>query len=179
MRPPWLRLSLASVVVALLLPSASAAAAERWASPASTKTSGLCPAVDPCALDHAITGAASGDEVIVSPGTYAVAKPLLSFVPITLRGVAGAARPRLVGASSLKGSVLSFKAGGALRRLALEASSNDHDALTMEGGSAEDLLLVAAGGDGAKIVGSPAGTLLRDSVVRTDGTRAGTAALKL
>jgi hypothetical protein len=179
MCPPWLRLVLASVVVALLLPSASAAAAERWASPTSTKTSGLCPAVDPCELAHATTGAASGDDVIVSPGTYAVAKPLSPLVPITLRGLAGAARPRLVGASNLKGSVLTFKAGGALRRLALEAASHDHDALTLEGGSAEDLLLVAAGGDGAKIVGSPAGTLLRDSVVRTDGTRAGTAALKL
>jgi hypothetical protein len=174
-----LRLLLSSVVVAVLLPSATAAGAERWASPASTRTSGACPASDPCTLHQAVAGAAAGDEVIASPGTYTVDKSLEPKVPITLKGLAGSPRPRLVGASNLSASVLIFKTGGVLRRLAVEATSAGRDALTMEGGQAEDLLLASDTGDGAKIVATPAGTLLRDSVVRTNGAGAGTAALKL
>jgi hypothetical protein len=75
--------------------------------------------------------------------------------------------------------VLTFKEGGVLRRLAVEATAMGRDALTMQGGLAEDLLVLSAAGDGAKIVGSPSATLLRDSVVRTNGVTAGLAALKL
>ena len=173
------RLFLSFVVLAVLLPSASAPAAERWASPTSTKSSGTCAAADPCSLRQAVAGAAAGDEVIVSPGTYTVGSRLEPLVPITLRGVAGSPRPRLVGGSNLSASVLTFKAGGVLRHLAVEATSPGRDALTMQGGLAEDLLLVSATGDGAKLVGSPPGTLLRDSVVRTTGAAEGLAALKL
>jgi hypothetical protein len=179
MRLSRLRLFLSFVVLAVLLPSASAPAAERWASPTGTKSSGTCPAADPCSLGQAVAGAAAGDEVIVSPGTYTVGSRLEPLVPITLRGVAGSPRPRLVGGSNLSGSVLTFKAGGVLRRLAVQATSPGRDALTMQGGLAEDLLLVSATGDGAKIVGAPSGTLLRDSVVRTNGDAEGLAALKL
>ena len=178
MRVSRLRTFLPAAGAVLLLMPASASAAQRWASPTSTKTSGACPATDPCTLDQAVAGAALGDEVVVSSGTYTVASPLEPAVPVTLRGVAGSRRPRLVGASTLGASVLTFKAG-TLRRLAVEATSEGRDALTMHGGLGEDLLLFSRTGDGAKIVGSPSGTLLRDSVVRTDSTVAGNAALKL
>ena len=178
MRVPRLGVFLPAAAALLLVPS-SAPAAQRWASPTSTNTSGACHAADPCRLDHAIGAAAAGDEVIVSPGTYAVGTRLEALVPITLHGVAGSPRPRLVGTSGLSSSVLTSKAGGVLRRLAIEATAAGREALNMQGGRAEDLLLVSATGDGAKIVSAQAGTLLRDSVVRTMGKATGTAALKL
>ena len=49
----------------------------------------------------------------------------------------------------------------------------------MQGGLAEDVILVSDFGDGAKLVGSPAGTVLRDSVVRTGAAGSAAAALKL
>jgi hypothetical protein len=179
MRVSRLRALLPGAVAALLLVPSSAPAAQRWASPTSTSTSGACHAAAPCKLDHAIGGAAAGDEIIVSPGTYVVGSRLEALVPITLQGLAGSSRPRLVGTSGLSSPVLNLKAGGTLRRLAIEATSAGREALTMQGGRAEDLLLVSASGDGAKLVSAQAGTLLRDSVVRTSGTAAGTAALKL
>lgn len=174
-----LRCALPLATVAALLVPSGATAAERWASPTGSAVPGACPASAPCKLEHAVSGAAAGDEVIVSPGTYAVGGELSSPAAITLRGQAGASRPRLIGASNLSGSVLSFKAGGTVRRLAIEATAEGGDALTLQGGRAENLLLVSAAGDGAKVVGSAGGTLLRDSVVRTDATGTGSAALKL
>ena len=43
----------------------------------------------------------------------------------------------------------------------------------MQGGVAEDVVLSSVSGDGAKLVGSPAGTVLRDAVVRTDAGERG------
>jgi hypothetical protein len=85
----------------------------------------------------------------------------------------------LFGAADLTRSVLTFKSGGSIRHLEIRSAAPGQDALTMQGGVAEDVVLSSAGGDGAKIVGSPAGTVLRDAVVRTDAATSGSAALKL
>lgn len=77
------------------------------------------------------------------------------------------------------GTTLSFKAGGTVRHLAIEASGALNDALTLQRGVAEGLLLTSTGGDGAKVVGDAAvTTVLRDSVVRTTAPGTGTAAIK-
>jgi hypothetical protein len=167
------------IVLAGVLSPAPAGAAERWASAAGTRTSGPCLAVDPCRLEEAISGAVDGDEVILSPGAYDITGPLAPAARITLRGEAGKPRPTLTGTASLTASVLSFKTGGTLRHLALQATAAGQDALTMQGGLAEDVVLLSATGDGAKVVGSAAGTVLRDSVVRTDAAATGLAGLKL
>jgi hypothetical protein len=176
--PARLLVVLATIAGSLLVPQ-TAPAAQRWASPTSTVTSGACLATSPCRIDHAVNAAASGDEVIVAPGTYTVGSVLLPTVPITLRGEAGRPRPQLVGSTKLTSALLSFKAGGTLRHLALEATATDQDALTLEGGIAEDLVLRSAASDGAKVVGSPAGTVLRDTVVQTKNAAEGAAGLKL
>ena len=168
-----------SIVVIVASWPAAASAAERWAAPAATRASGPCLAIDPCRLDVAITGAVNGDEVVVTPGEYTVASALAPAARITLRGEAGKPRPALIGAEGLQSPVLSLKTGGTLRHLALRATAAGQDALTMQGGLAEDLILVSATGDGAKLVGSPAGTVMRDSVVRTGAASGGASALKL
>ncbi len=60
-----------------MLPAGQAKAAQRWTSPASTDASGSCIELAPCRIDHAITGAAAGDEVIVTPGEYPLSGPLV------------------------------------------------------------------------------------------------------
>jgi hypothetical protein len=172
------RSAVAGLSFVLLFPS-GADAAQRWASPAATRASGPCLSVDPCRLDQAIAGAAANDEVVLAPGAYAVGATLAPTVRLTLRGARGHARPVLTGAADLLSSVLSVKTGGTLRHLEIRATAPAQDALTMEGGVAEDVVLTSAAGDGAKIVTATEGTVLRDAVVSTDATTSGTAALKL
>ena len=66
-----------------------------------------------------------------------------------------------------------------MRHLALEGTGSAQDALTLRGGLAEDLVLRSATGDGGKLSGDPAGTVLRDSVVEAAGTGTGLAGLKV
>jgi hypothetical protein len=175
--PPLMSRVLPALAV-LLLTAPSADAAQRWASPDSTVTDGACSASHPCRLEAAVNGAATGDEVVVAPGTYVLTTEL-SPAAIDLRGAAGWPRPRIRGGAAAGTSVLSFKAGGTLRHLAIEATASGQDALQLRTATGEDLLLTSATGDGAKVVGSAAGTVLRDSVVYTAATGSGSAGLKL
>jgi hypothetical protein len=174
-----LRALLLTAAALLASPAAAQAHAERWASPDSTLASGDCAASAPCSLDFAVHGASDGETVVVSPGVYGVTTPLDPSAVIDITGVAGQPRPRLVGAATLTGATMSFKTGGTLRHLRIDATAADQDPLTMQGGAGESLLLSSASGDGAKIVGSPEWTVLRDSVVRTLGDGEGSAGLKL
>src|SRR5918992_1128153 len=167
---------LAAVAAVAAISPDSALAAQRFASPSSAATSGSCAASAPCALGFAVHRASAGDEVVVLPGDYAV-DGLSPTVPIVLRGAAGRPRPRIVGSSAT--TVLSFKSGGTVRHMAIQATGGLQDALTLEGGVGEDLLLRSSGGDAAKVVSSRSGTVLRDSVAHTTTGAAGIAALKL
>jgi hypothetical protein len=174
--PRWGSAVLAVAAVAAALMPASAQAAQRFASPSSSDTSGSCTVSAPCELGFAVHGASGGDEVVVLPGDYTVGS-LSPTVPILLRGAAGRPRPRIVGSSGT--TVLSFKAGGTVRHLALQATGGQQDALTLQGGVGEDLLLRSSAGDAAKIVSVPGLTVLRDSVAHTTTVGAGVAAVKL
>jgi hypothetical protein len=92
-------LGVAAALLALVLP-ASANAATRYAAPAGGATSG-CPQLAPCSLKEAITGAGSGDEVVVTPGTYAVGETIATEMPLFIHGQDGVARPQIVGASGV------------------------------------------------------------------------------
>jgi hypothetical protein len=163
--------------IGVLFAPASASAAQRYASAQSTVSSGSCSAASPCGIEYAVSGAAAGDEVIVAPGTYDLAGSIEPTVPIDMHGVDGQPRPHLIGHGLT--ALLSFKAGGSLRHLALEGTGSGQDALTLRGGIAEDLLLRSVTGDGGKVNGMPDGTLLRDSVIQTTGIGSSVAGLKI
>jgi hypothetical protein len=167
---------LGCLVVLLSVPS-SAGAAQRWASAQGSEDSDACTATRPCDIEDAVGDAAAGDEVIVAPGTYRLDDSLEPTVPIDLHGVAGQPRPHLIGDED--SALLSFKSGGSVRHLALEATGSGQDALTLRGGVAEDLVLRSATGDGGKLNGDPGGTVLRDSVIQAAGGGDGLAGLKL
>jgi hypothetical protein len=174
--PRWGSAALAAAAVVAALTPASAQAAQRFASPSSSDTSGSCTVSTPCELGFAVHAASAGDEVVVLPGDYTVGS-LSPTVPIVLRGAAGGTRPRIVGSSGT--TVLSFKAGGTVRHLAIQATGGLQDALTLEGGVGEDLLLRSSGGDAVKVVSSRNGTVLRDSVAHATTIGASIAAVKL
>src|SRR4051794_21108191 len=160
----FFRLLCLMLALGLLAPS-GASAAERWAAPSIVRGSPTCLASDPCALAEALDGAKDGDEVVLVPGDYPVDRELNVRERVTLRGQSGLSRPVLVGAD--KPAVVTLKPEGRLRHVEIRAGK---DALHMQGGRAEDVVLSSAKGDGAKIDGSPAEIVLRDAVVRTDAT---------
>lgn len=98
-------IAVVAAVLALAVPSA-ASGAQRFAAPGGGLTPG-CPQAAPCSLELAISGAAPGDEVIVTPGTYSVAAPIETETPLWVHGQDGAPRPRLVAAPE-KGVFKSF-----------------------------------------------------------------------
>jgi len=178
--PRLLLSALAAAAAALACAPAAHAGTQRWASATSTDATGACLAVAPCRLDHAIDGAGGSDEVVVTPGTYAVQATLVVDQAIVVRGIAGEPRPRLVGAGPLTFPTLSVDAPATVRHLDVEATGAGADAMTLKSGAlVEDVTLTSAAGDGAKVVSDPDGTLLRDSVVVSHQVDAGAAALKL
>lgn len=78
---------------AALSPSAWAAT-QRYTSPGGTGTD--CSAAVPCRITMAVSGAHAGDEVILTPGDYAMFDDIVDPAPITIHGVAGQPRPRLL-----------------------------------------------------------------------------------
>jgi Ca2+-binding RTX toxin-like protein len=87
-------LGLAAVTVVLSLTGAAdALAAQRYAAADSTTTSGSCEAGNACDLTYALNGAASGDEVLLLPGTYNTSGGFDASDGVSVRGLGGATRP--------------------------------------------------------------------------------------
>jgi hypothetical protein len=86
-------LGVAGTVLAIATTAPGASAANvRYAGPAGTGSD--CSAAEPCSIVDAVGGAVAGDEVIVTPGDYALTSTL-EPEHITMHGVAGQPRPRL------------------------------------------------------------------------------------
>jgi hypothetical protein len=164
-------------LVLLAVPN-TAHAARRYATPDGSTTSRGCTVGDPCRIDRAVNGARDGDEVIVAPGSYRLLAALKPDADIDLHGDADHARPRLVAPAALGGALLTFK-DGKLAHLSLHTDVKDHDALVLQGGVADGIELDASYASAGTIVASNAGTVLRNSVVRTTDLRDKSAALAL
>lgn len=164
-----MRIVVASAVglAAVAFTPATAGAAERWASPASAQTSGPCLSLDPCTLRAALNGAATGDTILVSAGRYVLGGPLSAPTRVTVRG-ADPERPVIVGSeSSEDDAVLTVRTASTLRHLQIEATRGQQDALEVQGGLVEDVVVSSAGGNGVKVYGAPNGTVIRDVLART------------
>jgi hypothetical protein len=88
-------LTLIAAAVAAATIASSASAAQRYAVPAG-QNGGACTAASPCNVAQAIGNAQAGDEVIVASGNYQLGSSLFAPGQITIHGVAGQSRPRLV-----------------------------------------------------------------------------------
>ena len=165
----------AILAIVLLAPAAAGANSARYTTPTATASSGDCTAAMPCKIGYAINEASEGDEVVVASGVYRVPVEL-EAEKIDLHGVADQTAPLLIG--SPESEFMTVK-GGTVRHLALRGTAPGEDTLVLEEGLAEDLEIVSTGGDGAKVQTSSATTVLRDSVVVTQASGSGSAALKL
>ncbi len=174
------------LAVVLALATAAPATATLYASPAGSTTDPLCAAAAPCSLVHAVTIAASGEEVIVAQGDYNVKAPVASsctgpFDPANataalavgnryVHGQPGRPRPRLIGDVS---SCVVLNVAGAGRASHLEvigANTIAAEAVAVlidGGGNADDLVTGGANGtvhmrNGASLLDSVVGARPQD-----------------
>ena len=131
-----------SAVAVAAVPSI-ASAAERYASPAGGGSG--CTSAFPCSLASAVKVAAEGDEVIASPGDYALKDTIEDKAKITIRGVPGQPRPRLLFSGATQAG-LQLMHGSLLRYVevdqAAEATAVNTDSASL------DRVVVRGGGDG-------------------------------
>jgi hypothetical protein len=163
----------ALVAVAAALLPASAAAAVRYASPSSVDVTGSCGSASPCRLDHAIDGAAAGDEVVVLPGDYLIAYPVRASAAIDVHGATGQPTPRLLGDLGLLDPTVEMGAGGTVSGLYVETSATT--ALELRNGARGDRITAVAndvvlGAEAVRLVTSPTAPALINSVAYTSGT---------
>jgi hypothetical protein len=86
-------------------------------------------------------------------------------VPVSIHGVPGQPRPRLVGRNGI-GDAVTLSGGGSLAYLEIVANSSVGGGLNIDGAVASGLVVTNAVGTGANIFGP---SVLRDSVVRVAG----------
>ena len=159
-----LRRLLGAGALATLIAAPSAQAATRYAAPAGSGST--CAATAPCAVADAVSGAASGDDVVLAAGDYPVTSPLHVSAGITVEGTPGQPRPRLLGDPSLSGNTVALGNGATARHLEIHAADESDSSLQLTGATGEDLVLVSTsnGGSAAVLKGAPSGTLLRNAL---------------
>jgi hypothetical protein len=169
--------TLVSVVTTLLVVAVAPAAdaAQRYAASSGSSTS-ACTAGAPCTIERAVNNAASGDEVIVAPGAYQLDAPLNPKGALDLHGDPNRAAPRIAASGKLGGTVLTFK-GGTLRHLSLQAVNPDRQALELQSGVADGVIVQSNSGTAATVTVSAGGTVLRNAVVSSLDSKAGAQAL--
>src|SRR5215217_3188266 len=157
---------LGTVLAAASITASASAAAQRYASPTGTGTA--CSSASPCTIRQAVENASVGDEVIVRPGTFSLTTTLETPQPITVHGIAGQPRPRLVFSGA--GDGLRMNYGSTLRYVAVEkAPGVDGKALYAAGGVVDQVIATAS--DDYETAEIRNGTI-RNSIVVASGPQA-------
>lgn len=128
-------------VASLLIASAPALGAERFAEPGGNGPAATCPQADPCDIQTAVEGAAviDGDLITLAPGTYPIATDTVApSDAVTIRGVPGQPRPLIV-AGTFYAVDLTIP-GTVLRHVAIEQGPGVGSALRAYVGTVEDVI---------------------------------------
>jgi hypothetical protein len=158
--------AIAMSAVAIAAVPSIASAAERYASP--TGDGSGCTSAFPCSLTSAVKVAGEGDEVIASPGDYALNATIEDKAKITIRGVPGQPRPRLLfnGANQ---TGLQLMHGSLLRDVEVEQAAETTAVNT--DGARLDRVVVRGGGDGnINCAINLLNATIRDSIAVADRT---------
>lgn len=189
-RPMLLTASVAALIVWLFAAASAADARTLYVSTGGSGSASCDEPQTPCTPEQAINGQArDDDEVIVSPGSYTVAAPLVARDHVVVRGVDGQPRPVFVndgsGSTTLPapegngGSIysevtLALAGQSSAKHLGVTQSGRRGIALRIEGNQADQVVALATGNfSSAVYLGD--GALLANSIAFASG-EAGTAA---
>jgi hypothetical protein len=166
-----LRAGIATFIAALALAPA-AQGAQRYAAPAGSGNE--CTQAQPCLLSEAVGKAESNDEVIVTPGTYALASKVatpLGKTGIDIHGEPGQPVPRLVAASAAN-AVFEVGAENRLSQVDLENTGNLASGIVCNEAALVDRVRVLVAGESSWAVQQHATCVVRDSLLRAEGEKA-------
>ena len=128
-------------MLCLLFPAA-AGAATRFAAPSGSGTT--CTEAAPCDIQTAVegTGVASGDEVVLGPGTYSIGNnPVVAGTGVHVHGAPGAARPLIDANSGFVAVVVG--AAGSLRDVEVHNAAAGIAVILIRGSFAERIISVS------------------------------------
>jgi hypothetical protein len=163
-RPQFVTAVVLSGIAVAALPSV-ASATERYASPTGGGIG--CTSAVPCSLEDAMKVAlVDGDEVIASPGDYQLHATLEDKARITLRGVPGQPRPRLL-FSGQPQQGLRLMHGSLLRNVEVDQAEDAVPAVDTQGARLDRV--VVHGGEGSNdCIVNLRGATIRDTIVVAD-----------
>jgi hypothetical protein len=144
----------------------ASAVTQRYASPAGSGTD--CSSADPCSIREAVEDAVTGDEVIVNPGDYPLTTTLQVPAPITIHGVAGEPRPRLMFSGGPEGLRLTHSS--TLRYVEVDQADPGKTALFAGSSSVVDQVIAKASGPG--VTAHIQSSTIRNSIVLASGSNA-------
>lgn len=155
---------------AMLAATATAEAAQRYASPGGTGEK--CSKQEPCSIQVAIGSAGNHDEVIVGPGAYALGSTPISAggAGLDIHGDFGGPAPKIE--ASYKGAPIFAGTEGRMSYLNItNIKAGAIGAHCQEGDRLERLQITVVGAEswGVELVG---GCIVRDTVIRAQGTEA-------
>jgi hypothetical protein len=154
---------LGAVLAAATITASASAAAQRYAGPTGSGTA--CSSASPCSITDAVKGAGWGDEVIVAPGDYTLTATLKTPFPITVHGVAGQPRPRLL--FSGLGQQGLWVSDSTLRYVEVDqAPGNDWMALYARSNSLVDQVIARGSGYQTAVINN---STIRNSIVVMSG----------
>ena len=158
--------SLTILALAIAAPGASAAT-QRYASPSGSGTA--CSSASPCEIAQAITGAQSGDEVVVEPGDHSLTATPPVHNQVTIRGIPGQPRPRLVFSGYGQGGLF-VPAGNVLRNLEIVQETPATYAVFASGASVDQV--VVKGSSASACATHFSDSTVRNSIVVASGAGA-------
>jgi hypothetical protein len=156
----------ATAACALIGAGPAAAATQRYADPSGSGSA--CTEVAPCKYEVAVNGAATGDEVIVRPGSHGtpgspITTNVVSTVDINVHGVEGQPRPTIYAQNTFPLSLTGT--GSTARHLEIhQLNTGVESTFRFKGIVAEDLIVQTAANNGCELLGT---ALLRNSVCVT------------
>jgi hypothetical protein len=154
----------------LLAGSAAAQAEQRYAAPAATGVT--CKQSEPCSLEDAINGASANDEIIVTAGEYTVTGAPINVVYAGLRidGDPGGPMPRVTAALGGLPAINLSAEGVELSNIEFVNRETEAIGVRCFNTATVERVRASGVGEGAAGLVQMKGCLVRDSLLRGEGT---------
>jgi hypothetical protein len=160
----------AVLCLALLTVPEAAQAAQRYAAPNGTGV--LCTQKEPCSLQEAVNAASENDEVIVAAGEYTIlGTPLIVNHPgLQIHGDPGGPMPKVSAALGGQAAIVMNGAGSSISYLEVVSKETEGEGIRCRSTSRVERVRATGIGEGAAGVVQEQSCLVRDSLLRGEGT---------
>jgi hypothetical protein len=156
--------------LALLAVPAGAQAVQRYAAPNGAGT--LCTQKEPCSFQDAVNEASENDEVIVAAGDYTISgAPLHAvYAGLQIHGDPGGPMPKVSAALGGLPAINMDGAGSSISYIEVVSTETEAEGILCRGTSRVERVRATGIGEGAAGLVQEQGCLVRDSLLRGEGT---------